>query len=429
MRLAFANRERELREIGAAARHGGLLVVYGRRRVGKTRLLRHWLDGRHGFYSQAIEAQRDQQIQQVFLDLKPQLETEITPRTWPELFEVLALQRRRWVLCLDEFPYLTAVDSSLPSQVQKWIDHGVPSGCLVTLAGSSTRMMHDLFLNPAAPLYGRAQKLLRVEPMGYLAFCRALDCNPADMDSFQRFACVGGIPRYWEFIDLEQDVLALAGALYFDLAPYMEHEPQRVLRDEGVAGINALAVLEAVGRGAERPSEVASRLGTAQSNLSRVFQVLLDASVLTREVPFGESVRSTKKTLYRLQDPALRFWFRVYSPHRSRWHTYSAAERETLIRDHASTVFEDFCRLKFPGAQRYWEGQLEIDFVAPDPQDPKRVVAAEVKWRRLSAGERRTVEQDLRSRWARSALAARYPRVRFEVFDAASLTDPSRLRP
>ena len=143
MNLEFVNRDAELRELDAAGRHGGLLVMFGRRRVGKTRLLRQWLQARDGLYSQAIEAQRDLQIQQVFADLRPQLETQLVPRTWPELLEILALQKRRWTLCLDEFPYLTAVDASLPSQLQKWLDHSLPRNCLLILAGSSTRMMRS----------------------------------------------------------------------------------------------------------------------------------------------------------------------------------------------------------------------------------------------------------------------------------------------
>ena len=104
MKLKFVNREAELLELDRAVTRGGLLVVYGRRRVGKTRLLRHWLQNREGLYSQAIEAQRDLQIQQVFQDLRPQLETQIVPKTWSELLEILGLQKRPWVLCLDEFP-------------------------------------------------------------------------------------------------------------------------------------------------------------------------------------------------------------------------------------------------------------------------------------------------------------------------------------
>jgi uncharacterized protein len=419
--MAFVNRDAELRELDAAAKHGGLLVVFGRRRVGKTRLLRQWLQRREGLYSQAIEAQRDLQIQQVFADLRPQLETQLVPKTWPELLEILALQRRRWVLCLDEFPYLTAVDPSLPSQLQKWLDHSLPRGCLLVVAGSSTRMMNNLFLHRAAPLYGRARKLLQVRPMDYPAFCGACDLRPTDPDSFEQFACVGGIPKYWEFVEAGQDAVALAESLYFDYAPYMEQEPQRILRDEGVVGLNALAVLEAVGRGAERPSEIASRLGTAQTNLSRLLQQLLDASILTRELPFGESVRSTKKILYRIQDPTMRFWFRVYSPHQSLWRTYTATEKRKLVHDHASTVFEDLCRARFPGAQRYWEGDLEFDLVAPDPDNRRRLLVAEVKWRRLTVAERKNVLRQLESKWSRCSLRAHHPNVRLDVLDASVL--------
>jgi hypothetical protein len=419
--MEFVNRDAELRELDAAAKRGGLLVVFGRRRVGKTRLLRQWLQARDGLYSQAIEAQRDLQLQQVFDDLRPQLDTQLVPKTWPELLEILALQKRCWVLCLDEFPYLTAVDASLPSQLQKWLDHSQPRGCLLIVAGSSTRMMNDLFLHRAAPLYGRARKLLHVQPMDYLAFCDACDLRPSDPDSFEKFACVGGIPKYWEFVEAGQDAVALAESLYFDYAPYMEQEPQRLLRDEGVIGLNAVAVLEAVGRGAERPSEIARRLGTAQTNLSRLLQQLLDASILTRELPFGESVRSTRKILYRIQDPTVRFWFRVYSPHQSRWRTYAATEKRKLIHDHAATVFEDACRARFPGAQRYWEGNVELDLVAPDPGDRRRLLVAEVKWRRLTVTERKNVLRQLESKWSHCSLRARHRNVRFDVFDASIL--------
>jgi AAA+ ATPase superfamily predicted ATPase len=419
--MEFVNREAELRELDGAAKHGGLLVVFGRRRVGKTRLLRQWLQARAGLYSQAIEAQRDLQIQQVFADLRPQLETQLVPKTWPELLEILALQKRRWALCLDEFPYLTAVDASLPSQLQKWLDHALPPGCLLIVAGSSTHMMHDLFLHRAAPLYGRARKLLHVQPMDYGAFCDACGLRRSAPDSFEQFACVGGIPKYWEFVEAGQDAVALAETLYFDYAPYMEQEPQRLLRDEGVIGLNAVAVLEAVGRGAERPSEIASRLGTAQTNLSRLLPQLLDASILTRELPFGESVRTTKKILYRIQDPTMRFWFRVFSPHQSRWRTYAATEKRKLIHDHAATVFEDVCRARFPGAQRYWEGNVELDLVAPDPDDRRRLLVAEVKWRRLTVTERKNILRQLESKWSQCSLRARHPNVRLEVIDATML--------
>ena len=238
------------------------------------------------------------------------------------------------------------------------------------------------------------------------------------MESFTRFALVGGIPKYWEFVEPRATALDLAEELFFGRSAFLEDEPGRILRDENIAGLTALSVLEAVGRGAEKTSEIAARLGTAQTNLSRTFQQLLDASVLAREIPFGESMRSTKKTRYRIQDPALRFWFQVYSPHRTRWQTYSRAEKKKLIHDHASTVFEDFCRSQHPAATRYWEADVEFDYVR---EEGKRAVVSEVKFKRLSAAERRQLENHLAAGWQRSALARRFRDVTFEILDVSVL--------
>jgi hypothetical protein len=257
--------------------------------------------------------------------------------------------------------------------------------------------------------------------MDYRAFCRVSRLDPGEMDSFLRFSLVGGIPKYWEFLEPGQSPVDLAQALYFDFAPYMEAEPWRILQDEGVRGGNAVAILDAVGRGAERPSEIAARFGTAQTNLSRSFAQLIDASVLSREIPFGESVRTTKRSLYRIADPALRFWFRVYSPHRSRWRSFPLPAKRKLLRDHAATVFEDHCRAVHPGAGRYWEGDVEIDLVAPDPAAEGGLLVAEVKWAGLSDRDRERVRRELAEKWSRTRLAPRHPGVRFDVFDARVL--------
>jgi uncharacterized protein len=421
VKLEFVNREAELSELDAAARRGGLLVVFGRRRVGKTRLLRQWMAGKSGMFSQALEGPMEMQVAQVFADIRDSLETRIEPRGWEDLLEILGLQKKPWVLCLDEFPYLTARDASLPSRLQRWLDEGIPDGCLLILSGSSMRMMHDLFLHRAAPLYGRAQKLLQVGPMDYRPFCQACHLEPSEEISFEKFSCVGGIPKYWEFVEAGKSVLDLVETLFFDFAPYMEQEPRRILSDEGLAGANALAVLEAVGRGASRTSEIAARLGIAPTNLSRLLQQLMDASVLTRELPYGESSRTTKRTLYRIQDPALRFWFGVYSPHRSLWPSYPAEKKHLLVHGHAASVFEDWCRGRYPGAARYWDKNVEIDLVAPDPVAPSRLLVGEVKWKRLTSAERKNVLRDLELKWSRCPLSNRHPAARFEVFDAREI--------
>jgi uncharacterized protein len=424
MELAFSNRKQELQELQTAASVGGLLVVFGRRRVGKTRLLTHWL-GRHtGLYSQAIEGTTDIQLEQVFKDIQAELSTTIVPKSWGELFELLSLhKRKRWIFCLDEFPYLVAADPSLPSVLQRWLDHAKPKHALLILSGSSTRMMNDLFQNRSAPLYGRAHKLLHIQPMSYRAFCAACRLNPADTQSFIRYSLVGGIPKYWEFVDSRKSALHLADELFFGFAPYLDQEPARILRDEGIMGMSAISLLEVIGRGAERPSEMAARLATVQTNLSRQLQQLLDASVLERETPYGESTRSTKRTRYRIQDPTLRFWFRVYSPHRTRWHRYDEQEKLELVQNHAATVFEDFCRQQHADAARYWESGLEFDLVRMERRADGKdwLVVSAVKWKRLPATERAQIERRMARTWERCALRSRYENVSFQVLDPSML--------
>ena len=134
-------------------------------------------------------------------------------------------------------------------------------------------------------------------------------------------------------------------------------------------------------------------------------------------------MRSTKKVLYRIQDPTLRFWFRVFSPHQSLWRTYTKPEKRKLVHDHAATVFEDMCRARFPGSHRYWESDVELDLVAPDPADRQGLLVAEVKWRTLTRAERKQVLGQLENKWSRCALRARYRKIRFDVLDAHVLAD------
>jgi hypothetical protein len=106
--------------------------------------------------------------------------------------------------------------------------------------------------------------------------------------------------------------------------------------------------------------------------------------------------------------------------------SYPVKQKRALIHAHAATVFEDVCRAQVPGAQRYWESGVEFDLVAPDPLDADRLVVAEVKWRRVTAAERRRLLATLAARWSRSTIGARHPHARFEVMDASLFDDATR---
>jgi len=429
---AFVDRVAELAELDGLAHHHGLVVVFGRRRIGKTKLLGEWLRRRGGLYSQAIEGSRTLQLAQIYADLRDHLDMEIEPKTWQELFALFDAHKGRLVVCLDELPYLVAADPSLPSVLQRWLDHRKKRDVLLVVAGSSTRMMNAMFLDANAPLYARALKMLRIGPIAFRHFCRHARIRPSQR-SFQLFSLVGGIPKYWEWLEVaarsrRKDPIEIAERMFFSPLGWMEDEPRRVLADERLAGLPATSVLEAIGRGAHRPSEIAGRLGVAQTTLSKLFQALLDASLVIRDIPFGASERDPKRTLYRVGDPALRFWFSVYSPHRSRWSTYGRAAKAELMASHCGAVFEDWVRGVHPGARRYWDGAVELDMVREEKRrgGGSRLVVSEIKWRASPAESQRLLAQ-LAARFGRSPLARQYRDVRFEIVDGGDLPKLAQL--
>lgn len=424
MTPGFIDRTNELAALARARALGGLVAVYGRRRVGKTRLLRHWLSRQGGLYAQAIEAPSGIQLDQIFQDLRGGLVAPAAPANWEELFAIFDQQKEGLIVCLDEFPYLVQADPTLPSRLQRWWDHRPRKKQVFVLCGSSRRMMHDALLDETAPLYGRSRLILNVGAMGYGDFCEALALRRERPASFELYSLVGGLPKYWELLGRERSPISAAELLYFGFAAYMENEPRRLLLDEQIGGSSPLGVLEAVGRGAHKPSEIAGRMGVPQTQLAKVLYALLDSGLLRREVPLGQSERNPKNVFYGIDDPSLRFWYQVCSPHRSRWKSYSLPEKERLLGQHASTVFEDHVRSRLPGARRYWEKCGEFDLVRPqaDGRPPgEGVIVAEVKARSLRRSEQPGLLRDLQLRWSRTEASRRWPRCRFELIDYSFL--------
>jgi len=414
--MKFINRKWELQELNRWATLNSMIVIYGRRRIGKTRLLKHWLTGtkkNKGLYSQAIEGALQLQLDQLMSDISAHSKSSLRPTNWIQFFELIEKIDGPVFLCLDEFPYLVSTDASLPSILQKWWDHRKKKNICLILSGSSQKMMHSIFLNSASPLYGRARRTLKMEPMNYWAFCKATHHSPNSQDSFLKYSLVGGVPKYWEYVSRSVSLLELADSLYFNSGAILENEPKRVLSDEKVEGLNPVSVLEAIGRGAHKPSEISSRLDVQQNSLFKVLAQLLDASLIVRETPFGTSLKDSKKSLYKINDPMLRFWFSVYSGLRSQWRHLSVKEKLQFIHHHASHIFENEVRTQFEGA-RYWSEKEEFDVVT---EQGGQVRVIEVKFSKLSQKSKESLIQSLEEKFKNSRLYEKMSHADFSVVD------------
>ena len=211
----------------------------------------------------------------------------------------------------------------------------------------------------------------------------------------------GGMPRYWELAEaFGGDLDTAVDALVLDPAGPLHGEPDRLLREETPPATALRPILDVIGNGAHRISEIAGRLGKPASGLSKPLASLVEMGLVRRETPFGSDPRSGKRSLYRIDDPFLRLWFRVVAPHRA---ALAAAPRETRLRywrrhrpSLESLAWEELCRMAVPllhrsdttlaglgpwePAQRYWRGDApELDVVARSV-DGRRLLVGEVEW-------------------------------------------------
>ena len=416
-------------------------MLYGRRRCGKSRLVEEALKGLSAVYF--LADQREAPLQRRALAreigrLIPGFERVEYPG-WDELFERFRADAPRGaVLALDELPFLVDRAPELPSILQKHVD-SVRTPLHLVLCGSSQRMMLGLTLDADAPLYGRAQELMRIVPLGIEEVPRAFRIR----DSFEvlrRYAFYGGVPRYWELAREERDAVAGLRRHVLDPLGVLHREPERLLADDLRDQVQAGSVLSLVGQGCHRSSEIAGRLGVPATSIARPLSQLVELGFLAREVPYGASPRDSKKSLYRVADPFLRLWYRVVQPNASRLEAGGvnniARELREDLDHHVGEVWEQLVRQRLPrlrvgktrfeAGMRWWGGgldgkPLELDIVADAADTRDTVLVAEAKLRVSS----RDIERILRDLARKSAQcpALRGKTVRHAIF-AAVATEP-----
>lgn len=413
--LAFLDRDPELRRLRRAIDEApSFVVVFGRRRLGKSRLIAEALrDRRHVYY---VGDARDAVLQRRSFAAEiarhlPGFDAVDYPDWDALLARLWADTRDGLAIAIDELPELVARSPELPSVLSKHIDRARSGGPSLVVAGSSQRMMRGLVLDAAAPLYGRAAEILEIQPLplGWLGDAFGLRTPIAIVE---HHAAWGGVPRYWELARGRGDVFEALEEVVLDPLGPLHREPERLLLDEMSDVARPASILSLIGRGVHRVSEIGGRLGIPATSLSRPLATLMELGYVAREVPFGRSIRDTKRTFYRLRDPFLRTWYRFVEPNRSRLGAGLAgqvrAEVEAAWPGHVGEHWEELARDSLPHievrgrqwqpASRWWGrtrdgGRVELDLCA-EAVDGSDVLVAEAK-RTCSAREARTALDEL----------------------------------
>lgn len=450
----FVDREEELAFFGRAfsRKSAELLILFGRRRVGKTALLQQFVQksAMPILYHVAVQttvkeelARFSSRLSDFFKDPLPTLHPF---ETWPGVLEYLGQRAREkpfgWVL--DEMPYAVEGERSLPSLLQAAWDGALRrTGIKIVLCGSSIGMMEEIGILPTSPLFGRRTGQWKLEPLNPEALAELWPAKNL-ADALEVYGILGGCPLYatkfdpgLAVLDNIRDRILTKGEFLYDEVPFLLREE---VRDARVYQ----AILASIALGARKFSELSSKTGLDRAHLTRYLSILAELGLVRREVPVTETLpHKSRKGLYRIEDPFVAFWYRYSFPHRDLLDMgKSQAVLDETVRptldSHLSTVLEPFIgslfrsrwrrRVPFdPGPMgRYWSDKEELDWVILDRGRTKALVA-EIKWTRDPIGGRRVLD-DLRQR-VLACEALRGLETTHAVIARAGFADRPRARP
>jgi len=437
----FVNRSDELarlHDLFESARDE-LGVVYGRRRLGKTRLVKKALeDHERTVFYQARQKTADLQLEQ-FVETAsetfPGIE-DIRP-DWERLFRYLG--DRDATVVLDEFPYLIEQDESLPSVLQALFDHEFDaSSTTFVLVGSSISMMEEATLLGDSPLYGRTSLKLDIRQLPFESVSVFLP-NDASADEIVRaWSVFGGVPYYLEELDDDRSLGENVQQLVLSRHGSLRNEPEYVLRMELTEPTRYFSILEALAGGATSRNEIAGTTGIEYNQLSMYLDRLSRLRLIERHVPVTEKPERSKRSQYRLRDPLFRFWFRFLYGSADRYDQFGENAYERLVEpemaDFISPAFEDLCcralwtlydELPLVDVGQWWYQDHEIDVVGLT--DAETLVVGECKYRSARTGHDalRSLESHVEElRWTPPNGGPRH--VEYTLFSRAGFTESLR---
>jgi len=402
----FVDRERELAFLKEAYRKNvsQLIVVYGKRRVGKTELIKQFVRDVPHIYYIADRASEKEQLQslseRVGLLFRDEFLLSRGFGNWQEFFRYVR-NKERFVIVIDEFPYLIDTNRAIPSIFQKgWDEDLHESGIFLILLGSSIGMMETEVLDYRSPLFGRRTGQMLIEPLGYQEARQFFPGKTAE-EFLQFYAVLGGMPAYLLQFDPRLDLWSNIHKNILTPEAYLFREPEFILREELREPRNYFSILRAISLGKTRPGEIINETGFDKNIVGKYLSVLTDLKIVKREVPITEvSFEKSKKGIYGLDDHFFRFWFGYVYPNRG-FVEEGAVNHviESKIKPgfdmFVSSTFEDVCRsfvrkttiggMRFSQVGRWWSKDGEIDVVAMG-EDGNTILFGEAKWSRQAVG-------------------------------------------
>lgn len=374
------------------------IILWGKRRVGKTELVKHFIKNKPHIYFLAETTHEKEQLKRFSAIVgeffkEPLLLTRGFD-TWEESFKYIKEKKRKLILAIDEFPYLIQSNSGIPSLFQKaWDEYWSKGNICLILLGSSVGMMETEVLGYKSPLYGRRTGQWKIQPMSFFKITKFRQTKSFE-DKALHYSVAGGIPAYWlqfsdkkDFYQNLKDHVLKKGEMLYD-------EVEFLLREELREPRYYFSLLQAIAQGKRKLSEIMNATGISQPVANKYLGVLSDLDIVEREVPVTEAKPlKSKKGLYRIKDEFFQFWFGYVFPKRGeiemdRQDNVISAIKQDIAHHLALTyekialsTLQENANLFFPFDKlgRWWDRNEGID-IAGINKELNAILFVEVKW-------------------------------------------------
>ena len=394
------DRKRELAFLEGMYRKPGsqLVVIYGRRRIGKTDLVLKFLENKRAIYFLADEEPEHVQISR-FARISSEVLGEALLgighySTWGEFFEALAnvcsRLSEKLVIVIDEVPYLVSTSKGFLSALQRvWDSYLSKMNVMLVLIGSSVSVMETEVLGYKSPIYGRRAGQWRVD---YIPFPYLREFLPgySVVDLARVWGVAGGVPYYLKLFDHTKDFWSNVAELCLSKGGVLYEEAEFLLREELREPRNYKAILTAIARGCTKLGEICNYTGLDRYLVSKYLDTLEMLSIVKRIVPLTASPR-TKRGRYLIVDPYFNFWFRYIQPNKGLVEGGRTGELLEMVKEdyprYMGFVFENLverrllCLLPVKRIGKEWGRDYEVDVAAVLTDN--RLLLLEVKWSRL----------------------------------------------
>ena len=381
-----------------------LVILYGRRRIGKTALIKEFGKNKDMIYFLSTEESEKQNLKEfknlVAENLKSDLIKEANIESWETIFkEIVNETKNKKVVVIDEFQYLGKSNSAIPSIFQKiWDEYLKDNNIMLILCGSLINMMETQTLSYNSPLYGRRTGQIKLKQIPFRNYREFFEKEIDGKKIIEKYAVTGGVPKYIESFNTNKNIYDEIQENILNKQSYLYEEPMFLLKNEVTDVGSYFSIIKSIAAGNKKLGNIASNLSTNPTNLTKYLETLINLDILEREVPITEeNPEKSKKGQYKIKDNYINFWFKFIYPYKAfiemdEYQVVMNKIKQNFIDNCVSYVYEDICRQKllemsinweinetYDKIGRWWNNNEEIDIVGIDT-NKNNIIFGECKY-------------------------------------------------